>query len=81
MTQGQLAEKAGLSTGGIAQLEQNLREPSWKTVQALAAALGVDCLAFTEEAAPKTPVPRGRPKRAVTDKTPAEKRRRGKGKG
>jgi transcriptional regulator with XRE-family HTH domain len=49
MTQSQLAEKAGLHMFGVAKLEQGLREPSWATVQSLAAALGVDCRAFMEE--------------------------------
>jgi transcriptional regulator with XRE-family HTH domain len=62
MTQPQLAEKAGLSKAGIAHLEQGLREPSWTTVQALAAALGVDCLAFKAAPAAGTKAARrGRP--------------------
>jgi transcriptional regulator with XRE-family HTH domain len=50
LTQGQLAEQAGMHKFGIAKLEQGTREPSWDTVQALAKALGTNCLAFAEEA-------------------------------
>jgi transcriptional regulator with XRE-family HTH domain len=78
LTQGQLAEKAGLSKGGIANLEQGIREPSWGTVQALAAALGVDCLAFTSPPADagKVPSPRGRPAKAAKRKSVPKKRKR-----
>jgi transcriptional regulator with XRE-family HTH domain len=65
MTQKQLAEASGLKEGGIRDLEQGRRGPSWETVLALAKALSVDCLAFTtppaaEAAAPR---PRGRPRK------------------
>ena len=40
-TQAQLAEKAGLSSQGIAALEQGTRGPTWETVRRLALALGV----------------------------------------
>lgn len=46
LSQAALAEKAGMNRFGVAKLEQGQREPSWATVQALAAALGVDCTAF-----------------------------------
>jgi transcriptional regulator with XRE-family HTH domain len=45
----QLADKAGLKVGGVRNLEQGVREPGWRTVVALADALGVDCRAFLEE--------------------------------
>jgi transcriptional regulator with XRE-family HTH domain len=48
LTQPQLAERAGMNQFGVAKLEQGVREPSWATVQALAAALGVSCEAFTD---------------------------------
>ena len=48
LTQTELAKKAGLSQGGIANLEQGRTQPAWDSVQALAAALGVDCTAFNE---------------------------------
>jgi transcriptional regulator with XRE-family HTH domain len=46
LSQGELAEKAGLNLWGVAKLEQGVREPTWNTVLVLAAALGVDCNAF-----------------------------------
>lgn len=52
LSQAQLAERAEMNVFGVAKLEQGQREPSWATVQALAAALGVDCTAFTTT--PKT---------------------------
>jgi len=46
ITQQELADRAGMHKLGVAKLEQGLREPTWATVQALAKALGVTCLAF-----------------------------------
>lgn len=51
LTQKALADIAGLSLKAVAHWEQGLREPSWGHVQALAAALGVDCRAFQVHAA------------------------------
>jgi transcriptional regulator with XRE-family HTH domain len=51
MSQAQLAEKAGMNLFGVAKLEQGQREPGWGTVLKLAAALGVDCTAFSTPAA------------------------------
>jgi transcriptional regulator with XRE-family HTH domain len=48
-TQQQLAEKAGLTREGVAQLETERREPSWRTVVSLCQALGVSCEAFLKE--------------------------------
>lgn len=48
LTQTELAEKAGVARSFIAKLEAGRHVPSWDTVQALAAALGVDCTAFQE---------------------------------
>jgi transcriptional regulator with XRE-family HTH domain len=48
LTQAELAARAGLSKGGVANLEQGLREPAWATVVALAEALKVDCQAFLQ---------------------------------
>lgn len=62
----ELAERAGMkSEGGIRDLEQGRRSPSWETVLALAAALGVDCTAFTQEPSPEAAEPRkpGRPRK------------------
>ncbi len=61
LTQQELADKAGMSKGGIADLEQARREPSWATAVALAEALGVDCTAFLEAPAPRPQTGRGRP--------------------
>lgn len=44
----ELAEKAGLARDAVASLEQGRREPTWATVQKLAAALGVDMNAFAD---------------------------------
>jgi transcriptional regulator with XRE-family HTH domain len=89
LSQPQLAEKAGMSKGGLAHIEQGIREPAWSTVVALAAALGVDCTAFQQPAADSSPVPRGRPIKGADDSTasvptaaakakPATKRKKGK---
>jgi DNA-binding XRE family transcriptional regulator len=47
LTQQQLGERAGMHKLTVAKLEQGIREPTWATVQSLAHALGVTCLAFT----------------------------------
>jgi transcriptional regulator with XRE-family HTH domain len=68
LTQAQLAERSGLNQFGVAKLEQGVREPAWATVQALAKALGVDCLAFTIEDPDATPAEKrgpGRPPKAA----------------
>ena len=62
MTQHSLAEASGLHRVQIAKLEGSQHVPSWDTVQALAAALGVDCKAFQD---------RGKSKK---EKKPAAKR-------
>ncbi len=61
LTQQELAEKAGLHTMSVTKLELQSREPSWKTVEALATALGVECTAFSVKAKKPAPVKRGRP--------------------
>ncbi len=61
LTQEALAIKAGLSRDGVAHLEQGRRSPSWKTVQALASALGVESGAFTTT--PRTTTTRRKPGR------------------
>ena len=77
LTQPQLAEKAGMSKGGVADLEQGRREPSWATVLTLAEALGVNCLAFQQapdsEAAPRG---RGRPPKADASTEKPKKRKK-----
>jgi transcriptional regulator with XRE-family HTH domain len=70
LTQKQLAEKAGVAQRTVSSLEQNLYEPVWSTVLALARALSVKVQAFvpteddlaTSTTAAKTG--RGRPRKA-----------------
>jgi transcriptional regulator with XRE-family HTH domain len=45
-TQQELADAAGLHRFAVAKLEQGLREPSWSTLLALAAALALPLCAF-----------------------------------
>lgn len=61
MTQEVLAEKAGLTRVGIAQLEAGRNGPTWETVLVLANALGTDCKAFTEPPAKSKKRGPGRP--------------------
>lgn len=61
LTQGQLAEKAGMTREGIAQLEVGRRSPAWESVVALCRALGVDCNAFMQEPGEQAPRGPGRP--------------------
>jgi transcriptional regulator with XRE-family HTH domain len=70
LTQPQLAERANLSKAGIADLEQGRREPSWSTVQALCAALGVSCEAFNQEPADRPATARGRPRKPSVEAAP-----------
>jgi transcriptional regulator with XRE-family HTH domain len=64
MTQPELAEKADLSKGGVADIEQGRREPAWSTLVALCQALNVECTEFMKEPSPETePQGRGRPKK------------------
>jgi len=67
LTQPQLADRAGLSKAGIADLEQGRRQPAWETVVALAKALGVSCDAFLQEPATAPPAGPGRPRKAPTE--------------
>src|SRR5437879_6291899 len=71
-TQQQLADCAGLSKGGIADLEQGRYAPTWPTVVALAEALGVDCRAFLEEPAAAVEPRRGRPRKPISGLGTAE---------
>lgn len=59
----QLADKAGLKLGGIRDLEQGRRSPSWETVVSLCAALKVDCNAFMQKPAELPPLAPGRPRK------------------
>jgi uncharacterized protein len=49
LSQTELAKKAGLSQNAISAWEKGIREPSWAAVQALCAAMGLDCNAFAEK--------------------------------
>jgi putative transcriptional regulator len=51
LTQPELADKAGIAKSSLANLEQGRYAPTWAIVQKLAAALGVDCMAFATHAA------------------------------
>jgi transcriptional regulator with XRE-family HTH domain len=81
LTQGSLAELAGMSKGGVANLEQGIRKPSLETAQKLAAALGISCEAFNEVAESEEPRGRGRPRKGEGEpasdagKPTAEKKR------
>jgi transcriptional regulator with XRE-family HTH domain len=66
LSQADLANLAGVSKGGLADLEQDRYKPTWETVLKLAAALGVSCEAFNEPAESDEKKSRGRPR-----KTPA----------
>jgi transcriptional regulator with XRE-family HTH domain len=66
LTQGQLAERAGVKRDAVARWEAGKREPGWSNVLGLAEALGVDCTAFTQPPAERPTAGRGRPR-----KTPA----------
>jgi transcriptional regulator with XRE-family HTH domain len=67
-TREDLATAAGVSVRAIVQWERKEREPSWSNVLALAAALGVECTAFTIPPAERELPGRGRPKKAATEK-------------
>lgn len=79
LTQGELAEKAGLTREGIAQIETGRRSPQWETVVALAAALGVSCESFQQPPAAREPPGPGRPAKPVSEpETPKRPRGRPK---
>jgi transcriptional regulator with XRE-family HTH domain len=56
LTQGALAERSGLASGTIRQLESGRREPSFETAAKIAVGLGVSLAAFDED----RPAPRRR---------------------
>jgi transcriptional regulator with XRE-family HTH domain len=73
LTQEALARRVGeISTRQITRLEKGLHQPNWETVLALAAALGVDCLAFQAPA-------KRRPKPATSYQAKKASGRPGKG--
>ncbi|HEY7425026.1 MAG TPA: helix-turn-helix transcriptional regulator [Gemmataceae bacterium] len=71
-TQQQLADKAGLTREGVAQLETERREPSWRTVVSLCQALGVSCEAFLKEPASGHKPGPGRPRKITKTMAEAE---------
>src|SRR5205807_2293586 len=70
-TRNQLADAAGMAMDGVAHLELGRRKPTWETVLALAAALGVDCTAFTKPPAEREPAKPGRPAKGKAEAAPA----------
>jgi transcriptional regulator with XRE-family HTH domain len=73
LSQRELAEKTGLTTGAIAKLERSERKPTWETVLILSEVLKVTPNDFAQEAEPKEPVGPGRPRKEPTE-PPAPKR-------
>jgi transcriptional regulator with XRE-family HTH domain len=71
LTQGELARQANSKVNTIARLERGERKPTWETVVALAAALGVPTDTFLKPPAKRPPAGPGRP-----PKQPPEKPRR-----
>jgi transcriptional regulator with XRE-family HTH domain len=64
MTREQLAQVAGMKLGGIRDLEQGRRMPSWESVIALCKALKVNCDSFLQPPASPNPKPGpGRPRK------------------
>jgi transcriptional regulator with XRE-family HTH domain len=61
LTQQQLADRVGCSWEAVSRWERSVREPGWSQILALAAALGVECTAFTEPPAEREPTGPGRP--------------------
>jgi len=73
LTQAELAERAGMHLHGLIKLERGEREPQWASVIALANALGVNCLAFSESIEGESIPPRGRG-RPAKETTKAEQK-------
>lgn len=70
LTQKGLAEKAGVALRTVSSLEQGLYDATFPTVLALAAALGVDCTAFTQPPAEREPAGPGRPRKPEAEPAP-----------
>lgn len=68
-TREELAKAAGVSVRAIVQWERVEREPSWSNVLLLAAALDVECTAFTTRPADREPARRGRPIKIAEDRS------------
>ena len=75
LSQYAVAKLSGLSKQALSRLELGDNEPTWATVQLLAAALGVDCRAFADPNVKPPPAaepkPRGRPRKARSGARPA----------
>ena len=78
LTQADLAGRAGLQANHLARLERGERSPTWETVLALAAALGVDCTAFAVPPAARPEPKRGRPSKAAAQNAPSPEQSRGR---
>jgi transcriptional regulator with XRE-family HTH domain len=77
LTQGELAEKAGVKRDAVARWERGTREPSWSNVVALADALAISTEEFRQEPGPAPAPQRGRPRKEPAP-APAPKRPRGR---
>jgi transcriptional regulator with XRE-family HTH domain len=77
LTQGQLAERAGVKRDAVARWERGTREPSWSNVLALADALAVSTEAFRQRPASAPAAQPGRPRKGPAA-APAPKRPRGR---
>src|SRR5947209_18212814 len=76
LTQQQLADRAGLTRDGVAQLGRGRRKPAWETVVALISALECGAEAFTQRPAPRAKPGQGRPpKRTRGTPAPEEPKR------
>src|SRR5262245_36686152 len=82
LSQYALAKLSGLTKQALSRLEMGEREPTWNTVQRLAAALGVDCRAFMDPNLTLPPVQpagrAGRPKKEAARGEQTPKRPRSK---
>jgi transcriptional regulator with XRE-family HTH domain len=67
LTQPELAERAGLTKAGVANLEQGRTRPHWDTVVALCLALAVDPGQFMRPPLSREPAGPGRPPKAKVD--------------
>jgi transcriptional regulator with XRE-family HTH domain len=71
LTQGQLADRAGVKRDAVARWEAGVREPLWSHVVALCQALGVGPDAFLHEPAARPAAGPGRPRKAA-EEAPAD---------